>query len=121
MGMKNYLQTFNMDKTPQEQIDEINRKLDLFLVDYYRNNNPTSQIFTKKVFFQGGVDLSSSTVSLGATGGTVGLYGVTPVAKASAIGAPTAPSGAYAQAEAQSAVTAINSIRTALSNLGITA
>ena len=106
--------------TPQEQIDEINRKLDAFLSDYYRNNNPTSQIFTKKVFFQGGIDLSSPAVALGATGGTVGLYGVTPVAKASAIGAPTAPGAAYVQAEAQSAVTAINSIRTALTNLGIT-
>jgi len=107
--------------TPQEQIDEINRKLDFFLADYYRNNNPTSQIFTKKVFFQGGIDLSSSTVSLGATGGAVGLYGVTPVAKASAIASPTAPSGAYVQAEASSMKTAVDAIRTALLNIGITA
>ena len=106
--------------TPQEQIDEINRKLDLFLADYYRNNNPTSQIFTKKVFFKGGIDLSIPTVSIGVTGGTVGLYGVTPVAKASAIGAPTAPGAAYLQAEAQSTVNTVNAISIALQNIGIT-
>lgn len=56
-----------------------------------------------------------------ATTQKIGLYGKTPVVQASAIGAPTTPSAAYAQSEAQSAVDAINSIRTALTNIGITA
>lgn len=49
------------------------------------------------------------------------FYGEIPVVQASAIGAPDTPSVGYVQSEAQSAVDAINSIRTALSNIGITA
>ncbi len=48
-------------------------------------------------------------------GSTVGLYGVTPVARAAAIAAPTG--GVVTDAEAR---TAINAIRTALANIGIT-
>ena len=48
-------------------------------------------------------------------GATVGLYGVTPVARAAAIAAPSA--GATVDTEAR---TAINAIRTALTNIGIT-
>ena len=55
------------------------------------------------------------------TGSTLGFYSVTPVARSAAIAAPTAPGTLYAQAEAQSAVTAINEIRTALKNVGIIA
>lgn len=39
---------------------------------------------------------------------------------AAAIAAPTAPGSVYVQAEAQSAVAAINAIRTALKDAGIT-
>ena len=46
----------------------------------------------------------------------IGLYGVTPVVRASAISAPSG--GVTQDAEAR---TAINSIRTALTNLGVTA
>lgn len=49
------------------------------------------------------------------------LWGVTPVVQASAISAPNSPGATYVQGDAQSAVTAINSIRTALKNAGITA
>lgn len=55
------------------------------------------------------------------TGTKTGLNGATPVVQAGAIAAPTAPGAAYSQAEAQSAVAAINAIRTALQNIGITA
>jgi hypothetical protein len=44
----------------------------------------------------------------------------THAAPAADIPAPTAPGAAYSQAEAQSAVTAINSIRAALDGYGIT-
>ena len=49
------------------------------------------------------------------------FHGVTPVVQAGAISAPTTPSGSYIQAEAQSSVNAINSIREALIGKGITA
>lgn len=54
------------------------------------------------------------------TGSTVGLNGNTPVAKAAAIAAPTAPGVVYAQAEAASMKTAVDAIRAALTNIGIT-
>src|SRR3990167_547797 len=44
------------------------------------------------------------------------LYGKTPIVQQSAISAPSTPSGVYSQSEAQSAVNAINSLRTALIN-----
>lgn len=54
------------------------------------------------------------------TSTTTGLNGNAPVAKAAAIAAPTAPGAAYVQAEATSAKTAIDAIRVALTNIGIT-
>jgi len=57
---------------------------------------------------------------LGVAGGQVGFYGATPVARAAAIAAPTAPSASYVQAEAQSMKTAVDAIRAALTNIGIT-
>ena len=74
--------------------------------------------------------LDGRNIQFGLTNGTklglsandkISLHGVTPVIQASAISAPSTPSGSYSQAEAQSAVNAINSIRTALINKGITA
>jgi hypothetical protein len=49
-----------------------------------------------------------------------GVNGATPVARAAAIAAPTAPSAAYSQAEAQSMKTAVDALRTAIKNAGIT-
>lgn len=53
-------------------------------------------------------------------GSTVGFYGVTPVARAAAITAPTAAGATYVQAQVTSLVTAVNALRTALTNVGIT-
>lgn len=61
----------------------------------------------------------SPTVAKSSTG-TFGLYGVAPVARAGAIAAPTAPGAAYVQAEAQSMKTAVDAIRAALTNIGLT-
>lgn len=49
------------------------------------------------------------------------VYGVTPVVQAASINAPSTSSAAYVQIEAQSTVNAVNSIRAALANFGITA
>lgn len=59
-------------------------------------------------------------VNVCASGGTLGFYGATPVARAAAITAPTSPGAVYSQAEAQSMEVAVNLIRTALLNIGIT-
>lgn len=105
-----------------ENLELLNRiaRLESFMEEYYRNNNPTSTVFTKKCYFPGGIDISQGVIAVGGTSSTIGLYGATPVARAAAIAAPSAPSAAYAQAEAQSAVNAINSIRVALQNIGVT-
>ena len=55
-----------------------------------------------------------------ATDQKVGFHG-SRVIQASAISAPTTPSATYSQAEAQSMETAVNSIRTVLSDKGLTA
>lgn len=69
-------------------------------------------------------------IQLGKTAGTkigtaatqkLSFHGVTPVIQASAIATPTAPGATYLQAEAASAKTAIDAIRVALTNKGITA
>ena len=60
-------------------------------------------------------------VSIGVNAASrVGFYAATPVVRASAISAPTAPGAFYSQAEAITMETAVNAIRTALLNIGIT-
>jgi len=69
-------------------------------------------------------------LALGTTTGTqigtattqkLALYGKTPIVQQGAITTPTAPSATYVQAEAQSMKTAVDAIRIALTNIGITA
>lgn len=48
------------------------------------------------------------------------VYGAVPINRAAAIATPTAPGAAYVQAEAQSMKTAVDAIRVALQNYGIT-
>lgn len=57
--------------------------------------------------------------SLGSSGGKAGVYGQSTT-RASAIAAPTAAGGAYSQSQVNSVVDAVNYIRTALTNFGIT-
>lgn len=54
------------------------------------------------------------------TFGKVGFNNNAPVAKAAAIVTPTAPSAVYVQAEATAMKTAVDAIRVALQNIGIT-
>ena len=53
-------------------------------------------------------------------GAKAGFNGKTPVSPAAAIASPTAPSASYSQAEAQSMKAAVDAIRVALSNVGLT-
>lgn len=64
---------------------------------------------------------ATGSVAFGTSGtDTTGFYGKAPVAQAAAIASPTAPGTIYAQAEAQSMKTAVDAIRVALTNIGIT-
>jgi hypothetical protein len=107
------------DESLTQRISALEEKMDKFLFEYNRNNNPTQQTFTKKCSFVGGVSFNGS--SLGSVGDAMSVYGESPVAQAGTISAPSVPGAAYVQSEAQSAVNAINSIRNALQNFGITA
>lgn len=65
---------------------------------------------------------SSQTAQIGDLASSlVGFYGKAPVARPAVIATPTAPGAAYVQAEATAMKTAVDAIRTALTNLGITA
>lgn len=108
-----------MDQNLQQQVDALERKLDQFIDQYNRNNNPTSQTFTKRVILNGGLSLQGG--SLGSTGDSLSVYGVAPVAQAAAISAPSAPSATYVQAEATALTLIVNNIRLAIKNFGITA
>lgn len=111
-----------MDQNLEQRVQDLERQLATLLSEYNRNNGPSSQIVTKNTKFVGGLDLSSATsLALGSASASIGFYGETPTTQYAAIAAPTNPGAAYVQAEAQSAVTAINSIRTALQQIGITA
>lgn len=76
-----------------------------------------------------GNNLTSDGVVLGQSSGKVGFYGETPVVQASAITAvattaATSTTNAYGYttaAQADAIVTAVNSIITALQNIGVTA
>ena len=66
------------------------------------------------------IKLGTASHSLMGPGAGTGINGNAPVAKAAAIASPTAPGAVYIQAEAASAKTAIDAIRVALTNLGVT-
>jgi hypothetical protein len=63
---------------------------------------------------------NAGAIQVGRTGQPIGLYGVAAVARAAAIASPTAPSAGYVQAEAQSMKTAVDALRVAVQNIGIT-
>ena len=118
--------------TPEEKklLLDTAEKLDKFLDVYYRTNFVDRMVIIKDLELKArlilgagsSLDLSgTSQLKLGNAATTIGLYGATPVAKAGAIATPNPQTGAYVQADVQSLKTAIDAIRTALTNIGITA
>lgn len=91
--------------------------LETLVFAFFRTNKYK---FSKNIEMQDGRNIEVNTgtgTRIGtATGQKLSVYGVTPVVQAGAISAPSG--GATVDAEAR---TAINSIRTALTNFGITA
>lgn len=103
--------------TPQEkqEFEKIKNDLANLMDVFYSGDFPDKKVFSKKIVTDGGIDLTG-TVVVGEVGGYVSLYGETPVTQAAAITAPSG--GATVDSQAR---TAINSILTALTNIGITA
>lgn len=111
----------------QDLTDKINYLNDL----YFRTFNIDKTLFQNPVYINGGIKFKDpTTISTGSTTGMkignattekLGFYNKTPVVQAGAISAPNTQGGTYSQSDVQSIVTAVNSIRTALTNLGLTA
>ena len=99
------LQDFNKMKQDLKNLQEL----------FFKGDFPDRKVFYKKLVAEGGLDLTGTPMSLGKSGGTVGLYGATPVSRATAISSPSG--GATVDSQAS---TAIDSIRTAIKNIGIT-
>ncbi len=66
------------------------------------------------------VAIASPTVSLSSGGASTSVNGATPVPRAAAIATPAAPGVLYDQTEMASLKTAIDALRVALTNFGIT-
>ncbi len=117
-------------QTLKREVQELRRMLNFFVRSdrYYFQRN--LELIANSTFTLG----DNIDIPLGTTTGTkigtattqkLGFFNATPIVQVSAIAAPTAPGVAYNQAEATSAVTAINNLRNALSagngGIGITA
>ena len=83
----------------QEEINQLRKELDELKSLYFKDNFSSSQIIRKDVSFFG----------------KVGFYNKTPISQQSAISAPSGGATVDTQARA-----AIDSIRTVLTNLGLT-
>lgn len=83
----------------QEEINQLRKELDELKSNFYKDNFTSNQSFRKDVSFLG----------------KIGFYNKTPIAQPTAISAPAG--GVTIDSEAR---TAINSIRTTLTNLGLT-
>ncbi len=66
------------------------------------------------------IALTSAAVSVGSMGASTSVNGATPVPRAAAIATPAAPGVLYDQTEMASLKTAIDALRVALTNFGIT-
>lgn len=90
---------------------------------FYKDRFETSTGFRNKiVLYDADIELSTGTGTKIGTSATqkVGFYGKTPVVQAGAISAPNTQGATYNQTDVQSIVNAVNSIRTVLTNIGIT-
>ena len=105
-----------MPEDLQQQINDLQNKLDNLNGLYFRTNFIDKVVHSKPVYFNGDVKTNNiNGIKFGATGGKTSVNGATPIVRAGAITAPTG--GATIDAEAR---TAINSIRTVLTNFGLT-
>lgn len=117
-----------MKPEDKKLLEDTAAKVDKLVDLYYRINRIDRHVFRNPVYFEGKIYfdvisfLEDTTVAtgttgltLGETGDKIGFLGHAPVAQQSAITAPTG--GATVDTEAR---TAINSIRTVMTNFGLT-
>jgi hypothetical protein len=97
-----------------------NQTLSNFLWDW-TNAVDATRIARFRIFVSDAITIRNGlTISTDGTQPLVGVYGAGPVARAVAIATPNAQTGAYVQADVTSLKTAIDFIRVALTNFGIT-
>ncbi len=104
--------------TPEERIKQLEDRLNMLEASDRYTIQKTTQFFDgRKIQFgtTHGSSLGTQTTQ------KISVYGVTPVVQAGAITAPTGPGGTYNQTQIQSIVVAVNSVRIAIKNFGITA
>lgn len=111
--------------TNEERLLLIEEKLNKVLAYYEQENFSDKMVLRRNLILKdkdGKVVLNSQEggVTIGSASGKVGLYGKTPIVKASTIAAPSAAGGTYSQSQVDSIVTAVNAIRVVLQNIGIT-
>lgn len=110
--------------TPEEKqlLIDVNSKLNSFLDIYYRSNFPDKVVLTKKLtLWNQNIDTEGTVgTKIGNSASKLSVYGATTVVRAGAISAPATQGATYNQSDVQSIVTAVNSIRTVLTNFGIT-
>ena len=108
---------------PQE-ISQLKERIDVLERIVSRFVKSDKYYFDKHIVFANGVNISASSgtgTKIGASADKLSVYGETPVVQAGAITAAATQSDSYVQADVQSIASAVNSIRTALTNFGISA
>ena len=110
----------------EERIQQLEEKLGRILAYYEQENFPSKVVMKRQLVLK---DASNNTVfdsqdaagfRLGVSGGKIGFYGATPVTRAAAISAPPTQGTTYNQSDVNLIVNAVNSIRSVLTNIGIT-
>ena len=96
----------------QQLINKLASELQDLRANFNNGNYASTQVFNKDVSFRGGVVFGDTRVT------KFGLN-LAPIARQAAITAPTTQTGSYVQADVQSIVTAVNTIRTRLAAFGL--
>lgn len=109
----------------EERLSIIEEKLNKILAYYEMENHPDKMVLFRalELYDKNRVmvlNTGSNGINVGSSSGKVGLYGVTPVARAAGISNPTAAGDTYSQSQVDSIVNAVTSIITAIRNIGIT-
>jgi hypothetical protein len=91
----------------QQQINSLQKQLNILSQDYYSNKGTLQTRFRNQVLLEAQAAL--------------GLFGATPIGRQSAITAPNAQGGSYNQTDVTTIVTAVNAIRTVLKAFGFIA
>lgn len=114
-----------MEEDVMTRLISLERELAAIKDELYKGNTPTRRTEYKKVRFLDGFEIADGVTlvtgantgaKIGATGNKIGFFGVTPVTQRSAISSPTG--GGTVDLQARSV---IDTIRTTLQDLGLTA